>query len=119
MNNDIVFGIAKYLEKKTGYKKLDEAFSSHELFKEKIKNSSKSLEKKLLERPSIEELKEKNILRCAVPDFDYIHSVLETIEFKENESKISPRIASVVKKLDFKLKRSFIIRKLKLKEDQK
>lgn len=117
MSNDVVFAIAKYLEKKTGLKKLDQAFESSELLKDKISNSSNSLEKKLHERPSIQDLQNRNILRNVATDFDYIHSVLETIHFKENDSKISPRIASVVKKLDFKLKRSMIIRRMNLGDE--
>lgn len=117
MNNDISFEIAKYLEKKTGIKRLDEAFESPELLKSKINNSSNSLEKKLTSRPTLEDLKSKNIIRNDSTNFDYIHTVLETINFKENTSKISPKIAGVVKKLDFKLKRSMIIRKLNLNKE--
>lgn len=114
MSNDIVFEVAKYLEKKTGIKKLDEAFDSPELLKCKMNYSSDSLEKKLNSRPTIEDLKNKNIIRTEPTNFDYIHTVLETIHFKENSSRISPKIAGVVKKLDFKLKKSLIIRKLNL-----
>ena len=89
MSNDVIFEISKYLEKKTGIKKLDEAFDSPELLKCKINFSSNSLEKKLNSRPTLEDLMNKNIIRIESTDFDYIHTILETINFRENSNRRS------------------------------
>lgn len=114
MNNDLQFEISKYLEKPTGIKSLDQAYESPEVLKQCRKNVSEYLNGKLKTRPEKKELENKNIIRKTTLDFDYIHTVLESIDFRENNQTISPRIANIVKKLDFQIKRSMIIRKLKL-----
>jgi len=117
MNSDILFEISKYLERTTGIQPLDHAYESPEVLKQCRQNVSEYLNRKLKTRPSKADLESKNIIRKCVTDFDYIHAVLESIDFRENESRISPRIANLAKKLDFQLKRRMIIRKLGLDKE--
>lgn len=119
MNNDLLFEIAKYLEKKTGIDILDQAYDSEEVLKQSRENASSFLNKKLQTRPSKKELEGKNIIRREILDFDYVHSILERINFKENDTKISPRIANLASKIDFDLKRKMIIQRLGLDKKNK
>jgi len=114
MNNDLIFEISKYLEKKTGILPVDQAYDSEEALKLSRKNASAFLNKKLISRPSKKELERKNIIRKEILNFDYVHSVLEKITFRENDRKISPRIANIASKIDFDLKRKMIIHRLGL-----
>lgn len=114
MNSDLLLEVSKYVDRTTGIKALDVAYESTENLKQHRKNASGVLSGKLTSRPTQEELEKRNILRKEVKSFDYIHSVLESIDFREGAPRISPRIASLAKKLDFELKRKMIIRKLGL-----
>lgn len=119
MNSDILFEISKYLEKKTGIPPLDRAYESSEVLRLGRENAWAYLNKKLKSRPSKTELEGKNIIKSESIDFDYVHSVLEGINFRENNSRISPRIANVASKIDFNLKRKMIIQKLGLNHLEK
>lgn len=118
MNSDILFEISKYLERPVGIKALDQAYESPEVLKQCRQNVSEFLNRKLKTRPTKNDLERKNIIRRYILDFDYIHTVLESIDFRESEPKISPRIANVAKKIDFEIKRKMIIRKLGLDRNQ-
>lgn len=114
MNSDILFEISKYLEKRTGIPQLDRAYESSEVLRQGRENAWAYLNKKLQSRPSKIELEGRNIIKSEVVDFDYVHSVLEGINFRENSNKVSPRIANVASKINFGLKRKMIIQKLGL-----
>lgn len=114
MNSDIAFEISKYLDRRTGIPSLDCAYESSEVLRQGKENAWTYLNKKLGSRPSKIELEGRNIIRCEVIDFDYVHTVLRSISFKESNSKVSPRIANMASKIDFSLKRKMIIQKLGL-----
>lgn len=114
----MLFEIAKYLDRAVGIPTVDKAYESRAILKQKRENAMEYLNKKLSERPSKEDLESKNIIKETPVDFDYIHSQLELIEFRENESTVSPRIANLVRKLDFHLKKRIITEKLGIKKLQ-
>lgn len=84
MNNDILFEIAKYLEKSTDIPIVDEAYESSEVLRQCRKNVSEFLNSKITQRPSKDELEEKNIIKTKQLDFDEIHTILESIDFLES-----------------------------------
>lgn len=120
MNNDILFEIAKYLEKSTDIPIVDEAYESSEVLRQCRKNVSEFLNSKITQRPSKDELEEKNIIKTKQLDFDEIHTILESIDFlesvnlKEKKPRISPRIANIAKKIDFAIRRKIMKKKLGL-----
>lgn len=114
MNNDILFEICKYLEKTTNIQIVDEAYESPEVLRQCRKNVSEYLNGRIQLRPSKDELEEKNIIRKKQLDFDEIHTILESINFGESKTRISPKIANLAKKIDFDIKRKIIKRKLGL-----
>lgn len=114
MNSDIAFEVSKYLGRKTGISSLDCAYESSEVLRQSRANALAYLNRKLGSRPSKTELENKNIIREEAIDFDYVHTVLGSINFKESSTKVSPRIANVASKIDFSLKRKMIIQRLGL-----
>ncbi|KAM0681335.1 hypothetical protein GINT2_000535 [Glugoides intestinalis] len=118
MNNNILFELSKYLINETGLEPVDEAYRSPEVLKQYKNNVSDFLNSKLCTRPTKKELEMKNIIRKHSLDFDYIHTLLESIDFRDGCRKISPRIANIAKRIDFNLKRKLIMHKLGLTNEK-
>lgn len=121
MDNQITFEIAKYVENNSNIPegRLQNAFKSKEVKLTRFLLARKAIERKMTTRENLKLLKEKNIYRenFQVVNFGNIHTKLENMMSRRPSRKhvfpgtrISPRIARLVKKLDFELRRKILRR---------
>ncbi|KAF9764837.1 hypothetical protein NGRA_0211 [Nosema granulosis] len=117
MNNDILREILKYVDNSVGYNKIDRLLTNTHNMKRKVDFVSRLLEEKLKVRPSVEDLREKNILK-EEKDMNSIkervNKVLQTKD-KNTKSYLAPSISKIVKKMDFEYKKIVIMHKLGIK----
>ena len=125
MNNDIKFKVAKYLNEPLAHEEeckleINSVFYSKDFLRHKITFTSKILNKKLRERPSIEYLKNINILKNDLMLKEIkdrlSNLLLLRADSTYNRSHIAPSISSLVKKMDFEYKKIVIIHKLNIKK---
>ncbi|KAI4291634.1 hypothetical protein PAPHI01_0908 [Pancytospora philotis] len=115
MNSDILLEVSKYVEQPVDSPELQEALDSAECSRLKFASIRALLDRKMRERPSIEELQRRNIIKNDQLCIAKIHEMLVRINFKSaQERRIAPGIASRIKSMDYKLKRKLLIKQLGL-----
>ncbi|WUR03492.1 uncharacterized protein VNE69_05084 [Vairimorpha necatrix] len=119
MNNDLRLQIAKYLTGPLKFKEMNFTLESREFLLEKIDFTSKLLNNKFKNRPTLEELKQKNIIKNELIHSELKNKVHDILVLKENKKKknpcVAPSISNLVKKMDFEYKKILIIHKLNIK----
>ena len=118
MDSSILFEVGKYLHSSSQILNIENSPNADEIYKYRKKLLIDYLDRKLANRPKIEEMYNRNILKREITTFFPIHQLLNKINFSSRnmEYYISPSIANRARKLDFELRRKFIIFKLGIRE---
>lgn len=120
MNNDVLFEVVKYVDAPPSKERIQQVRDSPESLRRNFIANRDIIGKKLLNRPTLEELKDRNIIKRNQLSFSHIHDMLNKINFESSKKPhISPWIASRVCNLDFKLRKKMIISKLGLQKVDK
>lgn len=116
MNGDIFREILKYVDTSVGHKRIDSLLTNPNNMKRKVDFISKVLEKKLSLRPSLEDLREKNIIKEKM-DLKIIQEQIDRVLQSGGcpYNCVAPSISKIVKKMDFEYKKILIIHKLGIK----
>ncbi|EOB11650.1 hypothetical protein NBO_975g0001 [Nosema bombycis CQ1] len=118
MNNDVFREVLKYVGNSVDHKKIDKLLISSPNMKRKLEFVSKTIETKLKTRPSLDDLREKNILKTEEDlikikeNKEQVNKLLQKEGHKLKDSKVAPSISNLVKKMDFEYKKILILHKL-------
>ncbi|KAK6089842.1 hypothetical protein P3W45_001190 [Vairimorpha bombi] len=118
MNNDIKYEVVKYINGSLNIEEFDKMLLSRDHMRRKFNFLSMALDKKLQNRPSIEDLKNRNIIRNELV-IKEIKDELSNLLINRNVGScnsgyIAPSISELVKKMDFEYKKIVIIHKLNI-----
>ena len=117
MDSDLLLEITKYLDSPLRLPQIERSGHLSEFFTIKKNYIKQLLENKLTNRPTYQELKERNIIKSRPCSFFGIHELLKKITVSRETKRIAPSIENLARKLEFKLRRRFLIFKLGI-EDQ-
>ncbi|ADM11498.1 uncharacterized protein Eint_050490 [Encephalitozoon intestinalis ATCC 50506] len=108
MNNDVLYEVIKYLDFPVRDRKVQEAQFSRINSRRMMRFNRNLVEKKLSDRPHINDLKTSNIYKESGVNFAKIHRVLSDVFGRRGSppfQNISSTLAGLVKVMDFKLKK--------------
>lgn len=118
MNDDVLYEVIKYMDFPVENERITELQSNNTNSKRMMRLNRNILEKKLSNRPTIDDLRVSNIYKeDNGVDFDKIHAELSSVFYKRGAPPFfstSSKLACAARTMDFKLKKVLLVFKLKL-----
>ena len=115
MNSDVLFEISKYIDSEVENDLLREVVNFRSVREQRRACVARALETKLSSRATVEELRQRNVIKDMGISFEEIHRILSRINFHTREHPgVAPRIAVNMSKIEFHLKKKLIMKQLGL-----